>query len=273
MSLTDAQRAAVKFYEGDVCGSDPFWGDAKAYVTLNSLFYPGIDTERRRAAEGKRLNPAITSDTERLLRVCIDLLQACKAADISKPRCAYRVERHADYLEMRRAGKTISFTSTSTEGFLAEYGDRIGIALLEFHIPAGIACLPFAEVLEADYAKSDEQEILLPPGLSLSFSEMELTDQERSIIDAQGNSPVVKCLVNVGESRFAPVRDSERSQEAEPSPEGQGPASVFDNAGPLASACIYEALNSGREPDPADVLRYNAWKRAFQAEVFRCAGW
>ena len=93
------------------------------------------------------------------------------------------------------------------------------------------------------------------------------------IIDAQGNSPLVKCLVNVGESRFAPVRDSERSQEAEPNPKGQGPASVFDNAGPLASACIYEALNSGREPDPADVLRYNAWKRAFQAEVFRCAGW
>ena len=40
------QQKALLYYEGDVQGSDPFWGDKKAYTTLNSLLFPGFANER-----------------------------------------------------------------------------------------------------------------------------------------------------------------------------------------------------------------------------------
>ena len=64
--LNEKEIRALRFYIGDVSGSDPFFSDPKAYVVLNSLFFPDISSERARAAEGKLLNPAIIADTERL---------------------------------------------------------------------------------------------------------------------------------------------------------------------------------------------------------------
>ena len=260
MTLTAAQLTAVKYYEGDVSGDDPFWGDAKAYVTLNSLFYPGIDTERRRAAEGKRLNPAIVADPQRLVDLCVNLLSACSATDLSHPRVSYRVERHADYLDMRKAGQTISFTSTSTAGFLPAYGDRIGIALLEFRIPANVPCLPFGEVLQGDYAKSNEQEIMLPPGLTLTFEDAPIKPEELAIVDAQSNPPIVKCRVLV-EKPESPAKASQPISPEEPMDAALSPD------GPRATERVYEALNTGDEPSAEDVECYCAWKRSFAARV------
>ena len=36
---TENEIKAIKFYRGDVSGGDSFYGDGKAYVTLNSLFF------------------------------------------------------------------------------------------------------------------------------------------------------------------------------------------------------------------------------------------
>lgn len=258
MTLNTSQLQAIKYYEGDAHGNDPFWGDAKAYVTLNSLFYPGIDTERRRTAEGKRLNPAIVADYQRLFDLCVNLLSACYAADLSHPRIAYRVERHADYLEMREAGQTISFTSTSTAEFLPAYGDRIGIALLEFRIPAGVPCLPFGEVLRGDYAKSDEQEIMLPPDLPLAFEDAPIRPEENAIVDAQGNPPIAKCLVFAQEPEAASLRRPHADTEVD---------AHIDPEGTLAAMRVYKALNSGKEPDAKDVGLYCAWKNALARNV------
>ncbi|MBO4919619.1 MAG: hypothetical protein J5365_05625 [Erysipelotrichaceae bacterium] len=49
--MNEKQLKAIRYYEGDVSGDDPFWSDPKAYVTLNSLFFEGIEAERRRARE------------------------------------------------------------------------------------------------------------------------------------------------------------------------------------------------------------------------------
>ena len=243
MKLNKAQLEAVRYYEGDVSGDDPFWGDPKAYVTLNSLFYEGIGTERRRAAEGKYLNPAVIEDPERLVRILADLLSAFRCADLSRERKTYRVERYADFLEMKQAGRTVSFTSTSSGGFLKAYGDRIGIALMEFTIPAGVPCLPFAEVLGGGYLKTEEQEILLPPGLTASFEEVPVNAEERLITDAEGNPPLLKCRAVPG----AFIRAAD--------PGG------FDPQGPFAGKQVYEALDRGQEPDAEAVRIYTAWKK------------
>ena len=81
--LNEKEIRALRFYIGDVSGSDPFFSDPKAYVVLNSLFFPDISSERARAAEGKLLNPAIIADTERLTGffsdplIRIDQMPAC----------------------------------------------------------------------------------------------------------------------------------------------------------------------------------------------------
>ena len=52
--LNGREKAALRYYIGDVSGNDEFWSDPKAYTVLNSLFFAGTATERSRAAEGKR---------------------------------------------------------------------------------------------------------------------------------------------------------------------------------------------------------------------------
>lgn len=246
MSLNQKQLAAVRYYEGDVQGDDPFYGDPKAYVTINSLFYPGISTEERRAKEGKRLNPAVTENPQRLYDFLVDLLSAFKEADISCERNTYRVERLADYEVMRQDGCTVSFTSTSTDGFLRSYADRIGIALMQFHIPAGIPCFPFLEMLKEGYLKASEREILLPPGLNVSFSETDLSEEEKTILDAEGNPPVLKCHALV-----TGIRPMEN--------EKFDPEDYTAFAG--VSRRVYEKLERNEEPDQADVSAYVLMKR------------
>ena len=52
---------ALRWYEGDVTGNDPLWADSKAYVTLNAIFFDGIENEMIKAKENKHLNPALLS--------------------------------------------------------------------------------------------------------------------------------------------------------------------------------------------------------------------
>ncbi len=248
MKLTDSQISAVKYYIGDVQGDDPFWSDGKAYLVLNSLFYPDISTEQARTVEGKYLNPIILEDVPRLLDVLSNLFSACEFGRSAPSQIAYRVERHSDYLLNRKAGKTISFTSTSTAGFLNAYRDRKGIALMKFHIPEGTPCIPVENALDS-YAKPDEQEILLPPWLQLQFTECELSPDELKITDSDGKPPLISVDVEiVGIVPFL------------------SPAEIPEG-GNLAGMRVLSALNQGTEPRQDDISAYCAWKRAIVTQI------
>ncbi|MBR3629908.1 MAG: hypothetical protein IKN55_05485 [Oscillospiraceae bacterium] len=237
--LDKKQIAAVRWYTGDVEGTDPFWGDPKAYVGINALFFPGITTERMRAAEGKPLNPALLSDEKRLREVLGALLSAFCPARM--PLRTFRVERMADYSAMRSAGGTLSFTSTSLAGFLPAYQDRRGIALMQFDLPAGTPVIHMAEALPA-YAKAEEAEVLLPPYLTLRFAEQALLPEQQHILDADGNPPI--CFVQAVPGEIV-------------APE-QLPAADGHTAGMR----VFTALGRGEEPDAEDVVVYTAWKAA-----------
>lgn len=242
--LNEPEQKAVRYYIGDTEGDDPFWGDPKAYVVLNSLFYPGIRTEAARAAEGKRLNPAILDDPERLHKVLSGLLSACRKCALPEERRSFRVERWSDYQELRSEGACIGFTSTSTAGFLGAYADRIGIALMAFTLPAGTPCIPVAEVLP-HYAKADEAEILLPPYLGLFIRERGVPEAYLGIMDAQGEPPIVYAEVTCCPMVMQP------------------PASGGEISACPAGKRVYTALMDGIQPDPEDVAAYTAWKAAF----------
>ena len=246
MELTESELRALRWYEGDVEGDDPFWGDPKAYLTLNSLLYPGLRNERARTAEGKKLNPAFLEEERYpLLAICRDLLSAVAKGAKDEERHTYRVERYSDFRQQQASGKTLSFTSTSTAGFLSYYQDRIGIALLKFTIPAGVPALDFAEALP-HYAKADEHEILLPPFLKLSLKEVPLTEEELRITDALGEAPKICCEATVS----LPFTKEKKSLTSLPLPE--------------AGKRVYAALNKGLEPDPADTAAYLEYKASLQ---------
>lgn len=180
---------AVRYYEGDVSGNDPLWGDTKAYVTLNALFFPGTENEEIKVRENKFLNPAFISRKEEVLSIIHNLFSAIHGNPCKKDIVTYRVERLYDFELMRKEGHTIAFTSTSTNGFLNAYGDKEGIILMKFHLVKGTPALNMKDFLPT-YAKADEAEILLPPFLQLSITECEMTEQEKMIKDRHGNSPV-----------------------------------------------------------------------------------
>lgn len=247
--LTDPEKNALRFYIGDVSGDDPFWGDPKAYILLNALFFPGIAAESDRAAEGKYLNPDILADIPRLLGFFGDLLPAFRKCTVDRNMTVYRVERLSDYRLCRQYGSTLSLTSTSTAGFLDYYRDRRGIVLMRFELERGVPCINAAEVLD-EYAKPDEAEILLPPFLELEFHEAKLSASERQITDCDGTPPKVSVV--------AMPKKIIRTSSLE---------CALSEEGALAGQRVCMALNEATVPDPVDTELYSRWKINFNKIV------
>lgn len=246
VNLTDAEKNALRFYIGDVQGNDPFYSDPKAYVVINSLFFPDISTEKARADEGKYLNPEIIADVPRLLSFFESLFSVFRKSQLSEDMTTYRVERMSDYCLCRERSQTVSMTSTSTAGFLREYQDRRGIALMRFNIPKNSHCIDVAETLSF-YAKPQEAEILLPPFMNVTIKEKSLTDTELLILDSDGCPPMVSCTAETGDI----------SQYAHDIPD-------IDYEGAEAGQRIYKALNEKNIPEKEDIEIYSHWKKNLQ---------
>lgn len=252
MKYENNEIRAVKYYIGDVRNvpEDGFWNDPKAYCLLNALFFPGIAAESARTAEGKRLNLEILADIPRLTSFFEALFSVFRKSPAKNHYSTFRVERFSDYEFMRKSGKTVSFTSTSEAGFLKAYQDRRGIALLKFEIPEQTPCIRMQEFFQ-EYAKPEEAEILLPPGLNLHFENLPLSEQEQQILDADGNPPLISCSVSIeGISRDIP--DS---------------SPILPEGGNLAGIRVIQALQSGRTPDADEISGYSVWKKAFSEKV------
>ena len=248
-NLTDEEVRALKFYIGDVSGNDPFWSDPKAYVLINSLFFSGITTETARANEGKRLNTAILEDSGRLMQFFADLFSVFAKCRLTADCRTFRVERFSDYLACKSAGETVSLTSTSTAGFLSAYRDRIGIALMEFSLPAGTPCINVSTALDW-YAKPEEAEVLLPPFLPMIFSESAPAGDMLAITDAEDKPPVVYC-------KCCPTPFSG----AFPTP------GTLPERGSAAGIRVCNALMTGTSPDPEDVAEYSQWKVVLRGKL------
>lgn len=248
-NLTQKEIRAVKFYIGDCTGYErhPFWGESRAYLVLNSLFFDGIRTEQARAAEGKFLNPELVADPERLEDLLRTLLSAFRKSWNTENYITYRVERFSDYQAMKHAGRTISFTSTSLQYFLKAYQDRSGIALMRFEIPVCTPCIDMQEFLQ-DYAKPEESEILLPPFLNLHFAEIPVSDDEKKILDSEQNPPVCSCVATVRDMKLPENPESLKDPE---------------NPGIMAESLrkIYSALNRQEEISQEELEFYTEWKK------------
>ncbi|MDE6427244.1 MAG: hypothetical protein K2K89_14070 [Ruminococcus sp.] len=249
--LNNREKLWLKYYIADVSGNDPFWSEPKAYLVLNSLFYDSIETEISRTKEGKFLNPAILDDVDRLLDFYDNMFSAFRKCHADGNITTYRVERYNDFQPIRKINRTISFTSTSTGGFLDAYRDRKGITLIKFSIPENVPCIDVAEALDF-YAKPEEKEVLLPPFMKLDLTKITLTEKELSITDSDGKSPV-----NSYKAVCSPVNTKER-------------IGNISRDGAEAGQRIYNALNNGLNPSESDIETYTQWKRNLQAIYNNC---
>lgn len=249
--LNNQEKSWLKYYIGDVSGSDPFWSEPKAYLVLNSLLYDGLETEISRTKEGKFLNPAILDDVDRLLDFYDNMFSAFRKCRAYGNISTYRVERCSDFLPVRKTNRTVSFTSTSTGGFLDSYRDRKGITLIKFFIPENVSCINVAEVLDF-YAKPDEKEVLLPPFMRLEIAETEISEAELKITDSDGKSPV-----NSYKAVCCPVNIKER-------------AGNISRDGAYAGQRIYNALNNGEFPAESDIETYTQWKKKLHMIYKNC---
>lgn len=245
-SLKESEKKALRFYIGDVQGNDSFYSDPKAYVVINSLFFPDISTETARASEGKYLNPEIIADVPRLLSFFESLFSVFRKSQLTEDMTTYRVERMSDYRLCRERSQTVSMTSTSTAGFLREYQDRKGIALMRFNIPKDSHCIDVAETLSY-YAKPQEAEILLPPFMNVTIKEKSLTDAEMLILDSDGCPPQISCNVET-------MDISQYTHDI----------SDIDYRGAEAGQRIYNALNEKNIPEKEDIEIYSHWKKDLQ---------
>ena len=255
MNLTASEERAVRYYEGDIPAadrSDPVRGDEKAYVSLNALLFPGLRSEMTRIAEGKRLNTALLAQPDTLLLLYRLLFSAAKKGAQPREMTGFRVERAGDFAACAAAGQTLAFTSTCLSGFLSAYGDKCGIVLLNYRVPAGTPCIIFSQMLSS-YAKSAEDELLLPPFLRFDVRERPLTADERRITDLHGDPPqAASALLLTGGSVSMPKPSAEALTVCE------------------AGIRVWTALNSGVPADaldPDDVSADLAWKEALRAAI------
>lgn len=241
---------ALKWYEGDVQGQDPVFSDPKAYVTLNAMFFDGLENERTKSVEHKRLNPAFLSRWNEIWGsegICSKLFTLMYDHPLDRPRHVLRVERLSDYESMMQKGHTIAFTSTSeTDHFLKAYGDKDGIVLMVFDLPQGIIASDLTALLP-EYLKSEEAEILLPPYMKAAAEEIPLTDEEKEIHDRFDRVPYGKYQMHVNGFIFEDRKDA-----------------VINDSMITASMRVYEALNKQKEPSQSDIDQYLLLKQHIQ---------
>lgn len=238
----------IRYYEGDVTNTqDPLLSDSKAYVTWNALLFPDIKTEIARNQEHRTLNPSFLQSIQTVEQLTKQLLDCMQQSEDTYH--VYRVERLVDYQMFLKEGRLLSFISTSTKGFLTNYQDKHDLVLMDITIPKGTFCIDFSKQLEK-YSKSDEEEILLPPYLTFTHTNLPMTKQILSIKDGNNHSPAIYCKIDIKQQLYKITN----------------PIDITDEM-IQASKRVYTSLNQQLQPNIEDVQQYLSFKQAFQNRI------
>lgn len=249
--LNEAEIHALRYYEGiiDEKDKDVFWLDSKAYVTFNSLFFSGLETEIARSTEQRSLNTAIALKRQQLLPFATALFSAC-----TKYRHGllhvYRVERLVDYREFCKCGQVTSFLSTSRSGFLKSYEDKIGLVLMDVEIAPETRCVDLVEMIPGK-KKEEECEVLIAPYSTLQVKELPLPQELAEITDGNGNPAAIYCHVKVQKGNLQEQSSQLRITKQEE----------------IAVKNVYTALNMHAVLNEEDADRYLRYKTVLQAQM------
>lgn len=265
--LQQEMKDALEFYANlavPSASSEGFWGKYNAHVTFNALFYDKTTSEKERASENKIIDPSIFDDEKQLFQWAKMLQYTCWYFASQKSVTTYRICRKVDADALLAQNRTISFTSTSYK-ILSNRADKISNpVLLIFHISPRTPCVDIAAALGKDYSeKSEEQEIILPPFLSLQVSTSHSTSFEN----------LEKLVDNTLRSRLVGIYDIDvdevdKSFSESKAPESRKSLEYLNDENREASRRVLTAINEGVDAVESDVDAYLLWKEGFRRKVW-----
>lgn len=181
---------------------DLLWGDKEAYRTLNALLFDGYENEKERIfKEHRQLNPVFIELLEETLSIYTGIFSVMceeKGKELLTPKVK-RVDRAAS-LSAYTKGYTGSFVSCSKKDFDDEFAKKNNVILLEVEAVTNCPHVDYQQVVTAhEYSNYEELEVSFPPYLPLSIQETDLTEREKHIKDMNGNPPVGKYLLKMGD--------------------------------------------------------------------------
>lgn len=250
--LTKDEIHALRYYQGILDCADqanPFWCDDKAYVTLNSLFFDGLETEKARAMEGRYLNVDIATDWQQVLFLTKQLLTSCHHYQHDSIH-VNRVERFVDYQKFVDEKMFTSFISTSKNGYLKAYEDKYDLVLMDIDIAKNTPCIDLLAMLEGK-EKAEEAEVLIAPYTSIIVEEKPLEECFFDIKDGNGNPPKVFCHVQVGS--FCDIHSN--------------PSFDISNEQIMAVKRVYQALNMHAQIKTEDIELYLQYKKGLRSMI------
>ncbi len=255
MYLTEKQIMMLRFYEGDIDLKnihDPFYGDPKAYVTLNALLFDGLSTELARVQENRILNPAFLKNPMETAECICTIISAMYRSE--EDMVVSRVERTADFNVFSKENTMPSFISTSYAGFLSAYEDKHGLALMKIHVPKGTYIADMKELLPS-YLKEDEEEVLLAPYIHITVHKKPLEESMKQIHDGNGNIPEVYADVYCDGFAYPSIS-----------------AVVIKDQDIHNAEHLYDALNHHEAVSDSDIKSYMNIKHAIQHHVIEWMG-
>lgn len=267
-TLEDKKR--LKFYQGDTaCEKDEllkeFYSVPKAYLVMNSLMYDGIENERIRIEkEGKFLNSKLFYDIEEIIEVYISIFNLMKYCyelrESTDEVITYRLDRKYS-LECFQKGSLVSFTSTSKNSdYDKEYfRKKDGLVIFNFRISSEIPYIDINEILGKDTRFSEQNEILLPPFLSIKMKELVLNEKEKIYRDVNHNPPIGKYEITLENNIERNESDGKTVQELR--------NYLVDIENIKNAVDVIDRITSHKNIDETGIEKYVEWKKCFKGLI------
>lgn len=268
--IQEHEVTALCLYAGGGVGKAGFFYQCRnAYQTFNLLMMEGLEGEEVRIRqEGQRPYGCYILEWQRTLEVMTDILRAqYKFMEYNQGAApeSYRlrrVDRGVNFEMMCRRKETFAFTSTSKAGFLQELArPKKGLVLLDMVLTCPVPFVDYDRLLGRAYVYADEQEVLLPPFLTvLSVAEEGIAQADRTRFSIHGTGGPKKYTVELG--AFSPG-ESDTDE-----------ASLIEwlEANKHATAAVLDRLCKGCIPSADEKAVYLSWKERFQQLTRSCFG-
>lgn len=179
--ILEHEVTALCLYAGGGVGKAGFFYQCRnAYQTFNLLMMDGfVGEEVRVRQEGQRPYSCYILEWQHTLEILVDILKAQNKfmeydrGNSPESYTLCRVDRRVNFDMMCHQGETFAFTSTSKAGFLQELArPKKELVLLNIVLTCPVPFVDYGRLLGRAYVYADEQEVLLPPFLSvLNLSE------------------------------------------------------------------------------------------------------
>lgn len=274
--ITMKEQDAVRFYQGDtrrrgINGeilddkvTDGFWSIPKAYQTMNCLMFPGTENEEERIREKKAaLRSEILKEADRVIEVYCDIYRAMWKYAVSLERKGHRIVYRTDRgcsVELMKNGYIYSYMSASLKNNPKKYfKEKSALTLLEVIVPEGVPYLDFQWLLGDKNLYPDQEEILLPPFLEINLYKRELSDEEKTWKDMDGQPPKGKYQIIVKEMLTHNPEDPKAKEDT---------GEELTQERNAEAAAILEKLKLRETLTDQERETYCAWKRDFRRIIW-----